>query len=62
MERLPDHPTIRRTERTGYSFVPRALTCDWCDCEISGTDDYYEIHGEILCEECVEDCRKGAAS
>lgn len=32
----------------------RLPVCDDCDKPIHG-DDYYEIDGEILCEECMKD-------
>jgi len=63
MERLLDHPAIRRTERTGYprGYDPRTFTtCDWCGGDICVGNAYYEIHGEILCRECVEDCLREA--
>lgn len=62
MERVPDHPDIRAAERTGYP-VRRAnvfTTCDWCGCTIWTGSKYYEIHGEILCEKCIEDCEREA--
>lgn len=63
MERIPDHPTIRNMERTGYprGCDPRPFTtCDWCGGDIHFGDDYFNIHGEILCCDCVEDCREEA--
>lgn len=65
MERLPEHPGIRAALRTGYpnGYDPGLFTtCDWCGEEIFIGDDYYDIHGEILCAECVGDCRKEARS
>ena len=67
MERLPDHPDIRSAERTGYPRVfrysPRTYTtCDWCGKSIIEGDEYYDIHGEILCAECVNECRKEAGA
>lgn len=56
MERIPDHPAIRRAEKTGYAAVHRTLTCDWCGEVIR--DSYYNIHGEILCGACVEECKE----
>ena len=35
-------------------------TCDWCGGEIYHGEEYYEIHGEILCCACVNNCRKEA--
>ena len=58
------HPDITSAELTGYPRGHEPMiftTCDWCGAEIQIGDDYYNIHGEILCCECVEDC-KGAAS
>ena len=55
---IPDHPVIQNMERTGY---PRVIepkhTCDWCGANIHTWDDFWNIHGEILCAKCVEDCR-----
>lgn len=65
MERIPDHPAIRAAERTGYprGYDPGVYTtCDWCGAEIFIGDHYFNIHGEILCEDCVDDCKKEARS
>ena len=62
MEQL-QHPDITAAERTGYprGRQPRVFTdCDWCGAEIQEGDEYYDIHGEILCAECVNECRKEA--
>ena len=62
---IPDHPTIRAIEATGY---PRGMkerlftSCDWCGAEIYDGDRYYNIHGELLCKACVEDCEEVAHS
>ena len=56
MERLPDRPDIRCAERTGYPYYgqPRPFTyCDECGEEIYEGDDYYNIGGNIFCENCV---------
>lgn len=38
---------------------PRSMyECDLCGCEIFEGDEYYEIGDEILCEKCVDDCKK----
>ena len=62
MQQIPDHPDIRAIERTGYaqSRPPVFTTCDWCGEDIHYGDDYFEIHGEILCDVCVSDCHKTA--
>lgn len=67
MERLPDHPDIRSAERTGYPrhsvmrYRPRKYTdCDWCGRSIIDGDEYYEVHGVILCVDCMTDCRRTA--
>ena len=68
MERLPDHPDIRSVERTGYAhsvmrYRPRVYTtCDWCGRSIIEGDEYYDVHGEILCMECMTECRRYAES
>ena len=62
MEQL-QHPDITAAERTGYPRQPRVFTtCDWCGTEIREGDEYYDIHGEILCAECVNECRKEAGA
>jgi hypothetical protein len=50
---------IRRMERTGR---PRRVftTCDWCGGDICEGEEYYNIHGEVLCFACVQDCLKRA--
>ncbi len=61
MERIPDHPVIRSMERTGYPRRQAMFTdCDWCGCPIWMGDHYYNIHGEVLCADCVDDCKKEA--
>lgn len=60
MIQIPDHPDIRAAERTGYAYgkEPKGyLTCDWCGGEIYLGTDYYEIQGETICSECVDECR-----
>jgi len=63
MERIHDHPDITAAERTGY---PRRiepvshLECDWCGQKICGGDEYFDIHGEILCFDCGTDCLRRA--
>ena len=63
MERISDHPDIREIERTGY---PRRhdlrpfTSCDWCGADIHVGDEYYEIHGTVLCFDCVQDCLRKA--
>ena len=62
MERL-QHPDITATERTGYPrrHAPKVYCrCDWCDGEIRYGDEYFNIHGEILCFDCGTDCLKRA--
>jgi hypothetical protein len=39
---------------------PVVHTCLKCDAEIYAGDGYYDIDGEIWCEECVTDCRTTA--
>lgn len=54
---IPDHPAIARTLRTGYPEpmdAPLYLCEDTggCGAPIYPGDDYYEVDGFILCEEC----------
>lgn len=32
--------------------------CDECKTEIYEGEKYYEIHGKIYCECCIDDCKK----
>lgn len=54
---LPDHPVIRRMERTGY---PDGKEPEWPICPACGweTEIYYkDEHGEILgCDGCIRSC------
>lgn len=55
------HPDITAAERTGYALGNEPhdyLECDWCGGFIYLGTEYYDIHGEILCASCVEDCKK----
>lgn len=58
------HPDITAVERTGYRrsrYRPRIFTtCDWCGKTILDGDEYFDVHGEILCDECMSDCRRYA--
>lgn len=63
MERVPDHPVIRSMEATGYPTRERPPiwnTCDWCGGQIYDGDEYFDIHGEIICFDCATDCLKRA--
>lgn len=37
-----------------------AYTCDWCGEKIYYGDEYYDLCGEKVCEDCVRACRKTA--
>lgn len=55
MEQL-QHPDITAAERTGYPRhrQPRVFTtCDWCGSKIYEGDTYFDIHGLILCADCL---------
>ena len=57
---MMQHPDITAAERTGYPCNREPigyLTCDWCGENIYLSEDYYDIHGEILCVECVNECK-----
>lgn len=50
---IPDHPTIRNLERTGYpdGKIPERTYCPVCGAE---TDDYFVAYGEVIgCPECT---------
>lgn len=56
------HPDITAAERTGYRrsrYRPRVFTtCDWCGRNINESDEYYYIHGEIICCDCKIECTR----
>lgn len=31
--------------------------CDWCG-ETINDDSYYDINGDIVCPDCIDDCRR----
>lgn len=31
--------------------------CCWCDKPIKAVDGYYNIRGDIYCNDCIEDCK-----
>ena len=31
--------------------------CSWCDEEIHMGEVYYSINNEMICEDCIEDCK-----
>lgn len=35
-------------------------TCEWCGGEICDGEDYYDVGGDKVCEECINECRKTA--
>ena len=59
MEQVPDHPAIRRAERTGFAYqISPYIECDWCGGKIYIGQKFYNIHGEVLCCECMDECRE----
>lgn len=34
--------------------------CEWCDRPILEGEDYYEMDGTKVCEDCISDCKKTA--
>ena len=62
MENL-QHPDITAAERTGFPRRKQPatwMTCDWCGVTIRYGDEYFDIHGEIICFDCGTDCLKRA--
>jgi len=57
MERIGDHPVVRRLLEEGYPEPDIYCFCDECGGEIYIDDYYYGIDGKTLCESCVKDCR-----
>lgn len=52
------HPDITAAERTGYpNRIHTGLSCDWCFGNIYDGEVYFDVHGEILCSDCMDDCR-----
>lgn len=60
MYRYPDNYDAfdryqREQERKEKEYLESLPDCDWCGEKIH--DEYYDI-GEIVCEECMDNCRK----
>lgn len=53
MDRVPDI-------RLDPPEVKAVLNCDLCGDEIFEGDYYYDLNGEVICENCVESARKVA--
>jgi hypothetical protein len=34
--------------------------CAWCEKPILVGDEYYDINGDRICDECIQGCRKTA--
>lgn len=61
MERIPDIYDVldeyqRQEEIEEEKYLASLPDCEWCGEKIH--DDYYDI-GEIVCEECMEKCKRG---
>ena len=58
MQSIPDHPSIRMAERTGYCY-PVAETeyeCPHCGADLYPDDDIYKIDGETVgCQFCFNE-------
>lgn len=68
MLNIPDAPWIAQTRRTGHfdggywNSTPRvedSIICDRCRESIWLGEDYYDIDGENLCEECFDIVTRG---
>ena len=45
----------------GREDQPEQLcTCAWCGGPIYAGDDYYDLDGESVCEECIESAKRKA--
>lgn len=53
---VPDAPWIGDDGDNGKVFAK----CEWCGEAIYVGEDYYELQGEIVCEDCVRNCSKTA--
>lgn len=42
------------------SDLEKMYECSWCGEPIYYGDDYYNINGEHICENCIRDCRTTA--
>ena len=55
MERIPDHPDIRRIERDGYAHAPVvACQCEDCGEDIYVGEDAYFVEDKWYCCWCME--------
>ena len=55
------HPEILFAEKNGCGFWqlenPPVHFCDYCGCNISEEDEFYELHAPV-CTDCVDATRK----
>ena len=60
---IPDAPWVRETERTGFcgsgwfNTPPEkdaAIYCERCGGEINVGDEYFDIDGSVLCDDCFD--------
>ena len=42
------------------SELEKAYTCEWCGDPIYYGDEYYDLGGDKVCEDCIRDCRRTA--
>jgi predicted RNA-binding Zn-ribbon protein involved in translation (DUF1610 family) len=55
MEQIPDHPVIRRMERTGYPTQPKVVhQCSECGQPIYDGDSCYAFSWGWICEDCAD--------
>lgn len=38
----------------------KAYACEWCGETIYYGDEYYDLSGDKVCEDCIRNCRKTA--
>jgi hypothetical protein len=53
--RTPCHPQCPNAEEP----APVA-ECAWCKEPIYEGDEYYDINGDTICTECIDECKKTA--
>ena len=60
MEYVPDnYQAFEEHERHLSEMEEEILFCHWCN-NLVESDIYYEINGNIVCEDCIDGCRRYA--
>ncbi|MBR2385258.1 MAG: hypothetical protein IKA99_06615 [Clostridia bacterium] len=62
-DRHLEAPWVGKTPEEYYGYKEQvADRCQCCDGDIMVGEEYYDIDGTIICEECIDEYRKTAES